>query len=229
MLQCRRRLAAAVLGFVAASTASAAPPDWTATAAVASTDARVAALWVLDRADHRGRPFAIVDKKDARIYVFEPEGLLRGMSPVLLGLANGDRDAVPRMGPRSVASLSPAERTTPAGRFDSEPGINDKGEAIVWFDYDAALAIHRLRPAPAHERRAQRMESASAAEHRISFGCIVVPVAFYEQVIAPTLGSRRGVVYVLPEAESIDSMLRDVDLVSSSTPATADAVAMPAP
>jgi hypothetical protein len=72
------------------------------------------------------------------------------------------------------------------------------------------------------------MESASAAEHRISFGCIVVPVAFYEQVIAPTLGSRRGVVYVLPEAASIDSMLRDVDLVSSSTPATSDAAEMPA-
>ena len=30
-------------------------------------------------------------------------------------------------------------------------------------------------------------------------GCVVVPVAFYEQVVAPVLGHQRAVVYVLPE------------------------------
>jgi len=216
MPQCWRPLAVAMACFVCASAAGAASPDWSAAAVAVSADAQAAALWVFDRADHRGQPFAIVDKKDARIYVFEPDGLLRGASPVLLGLASGDRDAVPHIGERSVASLRPDERTTPAGRFDSEPGINDKGEAIVWFDYDAALAIHRLRPAAVRERRPQRMDAADPAEHRISLGCIVVPVAFYEQVIAPTLGSRRGVVYVLPEATSLDSLLRSDAVVSSA-------------
>jgi hypothetical protein len=132
--------------------------------------------WVLQRADPRGRPFAIVDKKSARIHVFEAKGARIGESPVLLGLALGDRDPTRPLGGRSPASLAPAERTTPAGRFDSEPGINDKGEAIVWIDYDAALAIHRLRPAPAHERRPQRLASPEPAKHRISHGCVVVPV-----------------------------------------------------
>jgi hypothetical protein len=171
------------------------------------------ARWVLERADHRGRPFAVVDKKRAHIYVFEPHGLLAGAAPVLLGLSAGDRDAVQGIGERSVASLLPAERTTPAGRFDTEPGHNDKGEAIVWFQYDAALAIHRLRPAPAHERRPQRLASSDPAERRITYGCIVVPVAFYEQVIVPTLGTRRGVVYVLPEEGPLEALLRNADLM----------------
>ena len=37
-------------------------------------------------------------------------------------------------------------------------------------------------------------------------------VDFYEDVVAPTLGSRRGVVYVLPEEGSVDALLRDAEL-----------------
>lgn len=181
-------------------------------------DAALVARWVAERADHRGRPFAVVDKRGARIYVFEPSGTLVGAAPVLLGLTTGDRDAVGNIGERSVASLLPAERTTPAGRFETEPGRNDKGEAIVWFQYDAALAIHRLRDAPLHERRPQRLASTDPAERRITFGCVVVPVAFYEEVVMPTLGSRRGVVYVLPEQGPIEAMLRDADFAALRAP-----------
>jgi len=170
-----------------------------------SDDARYAAAWVLDHADHQGRPYAIVDKKAARIHVFDGEGRLIGASAVLLGSTPGDA-AAPDIARRLPSSLGVDERTTPAGRFDSEPGRNDRGEAIVWVDYDAALAIHRLRPAPPAQRRAQRLTSALASEHRISLGCIVVPVAFYEEVVAPGLGRRRGVVYVLPETSPVNDM-----------------------
>jgi len=54
------------------------------------------------------------------------------------------------------------------------------------------------------EDSARGLESARAA----GIGCIVVPVDFYEQVVAPSLGSQRGVVYVLPETASLASMLR---------------------
>jgi hypothetical protein len=216
MLQVWRHLVGALSGFVWCglvwvSSAGAASPDGAPTAAAAG-DAGALARWVMRQADHRGRPFAIVDKKEARIHVFEPSGALVGTSAVLLGLAGGDRDAVPHIGARPTTSLTPAERTTPAGRFNTEPGRNDQGEANVWFDYDAALAIHRLRPAAAHERRPQRLASPDPRERRITFGCIVVPVAFYEQVIAPTLGSQRGVVYVLPEEGQVEAMLREAEL-----------------
>jgi len=214
-----RRVAAASW-MVLCLSAQAAPgaPDAPAvpTPIVVSPDAQATARWVLQRADHRGRPFAIVDKNDAQIYVFESSGVLVGSSPVLLGLASGDRDAVPQMGDRTPASLAPSERTTPAGRFDSEPGRNLKGEAIVWIDYDAALAIHRLRPAPEYEQRPQRMASISPLDRRITFGCIVVPEAFFDGVIAPTLGSRRGVVYVLPEERPARTTLQAVDAVPAA-------------
>ena len=171
----------------------------------ASNDTRLAASWVLEEADNEGRPFVIVDKRDARLYVFTADGRLIGASAALLGLAPGDQ-SVPDIARRTPASLMPGERTTPAGRFASEPGHNDKGEDLVWFDYDAALAIHRLRAAPPHERRPERMDSPSAADNRISLGCIVVPVAFYEAVVSPTLGRQHGVVYVLPESRPVQTL-----------------------
>jgi len=171
----------------------------------ASDDARYAATQALDAGDARGRPFAIVDKREARIYVFDASGHLSGVSAVLLGLAPGDADAAD-IAQRTPASLAPRERATPAGRFESQPGHNDKGEAIVWVDYDASLAIHRLRPAPPQERRAERLASPSADDNRISLGCIIVPVAFYESVVGPTLGTQRGVVYVLPETRPVQAL-----------------------
>ena len=168
----------------------------------ASPDAQYAATWVRDAVDHQNQPFAIVDKKEARIHVFAADGMLLGSSPILMGLTSGDF-ATPDIARRVPASLRPDERTTPAGRFASQPGHNAKGEDIVWIDYDASLAIHRLRPAPAAERRAQRLASGIAADHRISLGCVIVPVEFYDSIVAPVLGRRRGVVYVLPETRPV--------------------------
>ncbi|MEO8805387.1 MAG: hypothetical protein ABI433_04845 [Burkholderiaceae bacterium] len=171
----------------------------------ATDDARYTANWVLEAADNQGRPFAIVDKRDARLYVFSADGRLIGAAAALLGLTPGDRSETDITG-RAPASLGLGERTTPAGRFVSQPGHNDKGEDIVWVDYEASLAIHRLRPAPAYERRPERLASPTSDDNRISLGCIVVPVAFYEAVVAPTLGRLRGVVYVLPESRPVQAM-----------------------
>ena len=203
----RRLLVAAAVSLCA--TLCSAAPDFGAERA--SDDARYAAGWVLDGADNLGQPFAIVDKKDARIYVFDPIGRLIGASAVLLGYAPGDL-SVADIAYRSPASLVPAERTTPAGRFATEPGHNDKGEDIVWVDYVASLAIHRLRPAPAQERRAARLATPTPDDNRISYGCIVVPVAFYEAVVNPTLGSQRGVIYVLPESQPVQAMFGAVEV-----------------
>ena len=179
-----------------------------------SADARFAADWVVRNADHLGRPFAIVDKKAARLYVFTADGRLSGASSVLIGLAPGD-DSVADIAHRTPASLAPAERTTPAGRYASEPGHNQNGEDIVWFDYDASLAIHRLRPSPPSERRRERLESALPDVKRISFGCVVVPVAFYDDVVSPLLGRQRGVVYVLPETRPVGEMFGSATQISS--------------
>lgn len=166
-----------------------------------SADARETAEWVRQSGDAAGRPYLIVDKKDARLYVFEAGGRLRAATPILLGSAPGD-ESLPGVGERAQAGeLSAQDRTTPAGRFETHPGRNLDGEHVIWFDYDAALAIHRLRPGRAHNIRSARLESSQPQERRVSLGCVVVPVAFYLEVIEPLLGTRRGVVYVLPETQ----------------------------
>jgi hypothetical protein len=175
------------------------------TLASASGDARYAVSWVLATHDNQGMPFVIVDKKHARIFIFENKGILLGTSPALLGLSPGDTD-VSDIVHRQPAGLSTAERSTPSGRFFSEPGRNLSGESVVWLDYDARLALHRLRPAPAHERRAERLASTTPDDNRISLGCVIVPESFYETVISPAFGKSHGVVYVLPETRSVQHM-----------------------
>lgn len=208
-MRCRVRGLLAAMALLVCTSLCRAAPDFLGEPA--SDDARYTATWVLTGADHQGRPFAIVDKREARLYVFSTDGRLIGATAVLLGLAPGDL-ADPGIIHRAPASLGIAERTTPAGRFASQPGHNDKGEDIVWVDYDASLAIHRLRPAPAHERRAERLASPSSDDNRISFGCVVVPVLFYDSVVAPTLGRQRGVVYVLPETRPVQAMFGATEL-----------------
>lgn len=168
----------------------------------ASTDARYAAASVMASADNKGLPFVIVDKKNARVFVFDAGGRLRGASAALLGLASGDR-SVPGIGQRPVSQIAPAERTTPAGRFLSQPGRNLQGEDVIWVNYSEGLAIHRVRPGNSQEQRRERLASATPQDNRISLGCVVVPVAFYETVVGPLLGKSHSVVYVLPEDSSV--------------------------
>ncbi len=172
----------------------------------ASADARYAAGWVMANRDNEQLPFAIVDKKAAKLFVFAPSGRMVGATSALLGLTPGD-ETVPGVGRRVQSGrLTRAERTTPAGRFISEPGHNLGGEDIVWVDYEAAFAIHRLRKANPAERRGERLASKNIDDKRISLGCVVVPVAFYEGVVSPVLGRSRAVVYVLPETRPVQSM-----------------------
>lgn len=163
-----------------------------------SGDARDIADWVVDSADHGARAFAVVDKQQAQIFVFDAHGRLLGAAPVLLGLAPGD-DTVPGIGGRALTDIRPEERTTPAGRFVAEPGRNLDGEDIVWVDYDTGVSMHRVRATKPAERRLQRLASATPADNRISYGCINLPADFYDEVLSPAFAEAKGIVYVLPE------------------------------
>jgi hypothetical protein len=184
--------------------------------AVAQDDEGASALaqWARRSGDTRGWPFAVVDKPNARLFVFAADGALLGSSPVLLGMTRGDEASAPDIAKRLRTTGIPVEqRTTPAGRFDAVPGRNDRGEAIVWVDYGAALAIHRLRPAPLAERRPQRLASPAVDDNRISLGCIVVAEVFYDAVVAPHLGRQRSVVYVLPDSRHWTEQFRDAVVI----------------
>jgi hypothetical protein len=163
---------------------------------------RSVANWVVKANDNGTAAFFVIDKRNARLYVFNPGGQLQGTAPILLGLARGD-DSVPGIGEKPLAAIRPAERTTPAGRFVAERGRNAQGEDIVWVNYADAISLHRVRTLDAKERRLERLRTPSAADNRISYGCINVPVAFYNDVVERAWDNGGVVVYVLPETKSL--------------------------
>jgi hypothetical protein len=170
-----------------------------------SRNAHHMADWVIDSGDNHGMPFAIVDKMDAKVFVFDSDGRLRGAAPALLGLARGDY-AVPDIGDRKLSDIRPEERTTPAGRFVASLGFNFHGKDVLWVDYNGAVSLHRVVTNNPKERRLQRLASRKPLDHRISYGCINVPAKFYNNVVSPAFTGTYGIVYVLPETQSISEI-----------------------
>jgi hypothetical protein len=168
-------------------------------------------------------PFVVVDKKAAQVFVFDGDGRLLGADTALLGLASGDH-SVPGIGTRKISTIRPEERTTPAGRFEASMERSLHGDEILWVDYDAAIALHRVIATVPKERRLQRLASQMPADRRITYGCINVPVKFFEQVVIPAFRNGRGIVYVLPETRSAREVFGNYD-VDARDPA----VAAPAP
>ncbi|WP_409833435.1 hypothetical protein [Acidovorax sp.] len=205
----RRRLlvwaAAATCGPVGVPVvyASAGSDGWPTTDA--SPAAQRIVRWAAATADNQGMPFAVIDKPAARIHVFSARAQWLGSAPVLLGAALGDRSA-PDIGTRPLSRIRPEERTTPAGRFVTEPGHNLRGEDIVWIDYESAVSLHRVRSVHASERRLQRLATPGTRDKRVSYGCVNAPEAFYNQWIAPHFGKVAGVIYVLPDTEPFASV-----------------------
>lgn len=176
-----------------------------------SPEVRHVANWAHYTGDHKRHAFVVIDKADARVYVFGPDGKLKESAPALLGSARGDH-SVPGIGDKPLSAIKPDEKTTPAGRFVAEPGENNKGEDIVWVDYDAAVSMHRIRPLVAEERRLERLATLTVDDNRISFGCINLPVTFYETVLSPTVRKYGAIVYVLPETRQPQQVFGSFDV-----------------
>ena len=138
-------------------------------------------LGVVARHDNGRMPFIVLDKRDARLYVFQPNGELIDQTPVLLGAAHGD-ETYPGIGDVPIAQVKPYQRTTAAGRFVTRPGLDADHTDVVWLDYDAALAMHRVINKVKSEHRLQRIASPNPKVRRISWGCINVPAAFFDAV-----------------------------------------------
>ena len=182
----------------------AAPGGASASSASAELSAPAHTLlqWIARDADNQGRPFIVIDKRQARLWVFDGQRRLLADAPVLLDSATGDTSA-PDIGTRPLSRIQDHERTTPAGRFPLEPGENLKGTDIFWIDYDAAVSLHRVRSAHAGERRLERLASPTADDNRISYGCVNVPAAFYDRELRPRFSRGQGFAYVLPERLSL--------------------------
>jgi hypothetical protein len=170
-------------------------------AADASLEVRQVAATVVATRDNQRLPYIIIDKANARVFVFDAAGRLQGSDAALLGMARGDRSASD-IGARKLSAIGPPERITPAGRFLAYLDRDAHGGDILMVDYDASIALHPVIKGTIAERRAERLDSATPDDNRISFGCINVPLKFFADVVSPAFAHTSGYVYILPEAGS---------------------------
>jgi hypothetical protein len=167
-----------------------------------SIDVRRMANWVVASADNGNLPFVIVDKKEAEVVVFDRQGQILGKAPALLGLAVGD-DSVPGIGDKPLSAIPPKDRTTPAGRFQAYLGYQSgKANNTFWVSYELNVALHRVITGRPKDHRLQRLATPTPLDNRITFGCINVPVDFFERTVLTTFKSTRGIVYILPEIKA---------------------------
>ena len=183
----------------------------------ASPEAKHVADWIVHSGDNhadddRRLPFVILDKVDARIYLFDAQGKLHAAAPALLGLGIGDTSFA-GIGDRKLSSIRAEDRTTPAGRFVGFMGhafvTNPKrAEDVLWVDYKGGVSIHRVVKSA---NRLQRMATPTPLDNRVSFGCINVPVKFFEDALRPAFKDSKGIIYVLPETKTAHEFFSTYD------------------
>ncbi len=163
---------------------------------------RLFANWVVASADNHGMSFLVLDKVSAQVFAFDRLGKILGATPALLGAAQGD-DSVPGVGNKPLSAIKMSERTTPAGRFVSSLGRDLGVKNILWVDYPNAISLHRVVKGTKKDRRLERLATPTAQDNRISFGCINVPVNFFDSVVETAFTGASGVVYILPEKRKL--------------------------
>lgn len=159
--------------------------------------------WVLASADNGGRPFIVIDKVAAQVFVFDSKGRFRGVTPALVGIKPGD-DSAPGVGDRELSDIPPDDRTTPAGRFVAKYGFAYGKRKVLWVDYHTAISLHAVVTHNKKEHRLERLKSPTPEDNRITFGCINVPTTFYNKVVTPMFSKGTGIVYILPETKPLN-------------------------
>ena len=162
-------------------------------------DVRRMANWIADSHDNGARAFALLDKPNATVFLFDPQARLQASAPAVIGVGVGD-DTVPGSGDKPLDQLTAAEQTTGAGRYVAEVGETPEHEDVIWVDYDSGLAMHRVIKVP---ERLRALETPGPQDNRLSHGCINVPDAFYEKQLRPAIDHHGMVIYILPETRPL--------------------------
>ena len=160
--------------------------------------------WVLATHDNNDKPFMVIDKVAAEVFLFDSKGETIGASPALVGMSVGD-EATPGVADRELAHIPPKDRKTPAGRFIAKFGYAYGGRNVLWVDYPSATSLHAVMTIR-NQHRAERLKSPTPEDNRITYGCINVPKDFYDRHVRPLFKGTSGVVYILPETKSLNEV-----------------------
>ncbi|MGZ3271008.1 MAG: hypothetical protein ACXU71_08530 [Croceibacterium sp.] len=169
--------------------------------------------WIATSGDNGSLPYIVIDKQAAELLLFDKQGKFLGQTPVLIGIGVGDESS-PGVGTKkSLAEIGPAERTTPAGRFVARFGKAFGRERVLWVDYADSVALHAVITTNKKEHRVQRLQTPTADDNRITFGCINVGTSFYTTQVRPLFQKTGGIVYILPDTKTLEDVFPRVRLL----------------
>ena len=169
--------------------------------------------WIAMTGDNGSLPYIVIDKQAAELLLFDKQGKFLGQTPVLIGIGVGDESS-PGVGTKkSLAEIGPAERTTPAGRFVAKYGKAFGRERVLWVDYADSVALHAVITTNKKEHRVQRLQTPTADDNRITFGCINVGTRFYTKQVRPLFQKTGGIVYILPDTKTLEDVFPRVRLL----------------
>lgn len=175
----------------------------------ASEEVQKTVSWVKKNKDNRKLPYAIIDKKNAHIFVFDAKSKIVDHGPVLLGIAKSDKIDPKTLNAR-LSSIGKKDRVTPSGRYVSVFGPDHRGKDVLWVDTKYAVGLHPVANVPG-QRRKTRLNSTTSADNRITWGCINVSKPLFKNVLTPLFKPKAGIVYILPEAAPIEQLLASKD------------------
>jgi hypothetical protein len=155
-----------------------------------------------------GKWFMVADKPNGMMHIFKEDGSHALSDPTLYGKDKGDVM-------EAVSSLEGGAKITPAGKFtlQSKPSEYAGKQMLVLVeskDSTGYIAIHAADTSDLSENRLGRLDTPTAEDNRVSYGCINTKHDTFVNKIVPNIDSLDGgLIFVLPEtAEATAEMFK---------------------
>ncbi|HIB7356620.1 TPA: LPD38 domain-containing protein [Escherichia coli] len=163
-----------------------------------SSTASVVRAWVQETKDNQGQKYIIADKVAGELYIMDSRDNVLVTMPALYGSRKGDA-AVPGQTPAGIFMLQQ--------RHDVGASLGGDVQQFAEHTDGSIWAIHRVLTANPKQMREARLKSATAADNRISLGCINVPADMYDKYLK---NGFQGKLYVIPEQKPLGEVFRDI-------------------
>ncbi|EJG7147572.1 hypothetical protein NAK13_004286 [Escherichia coli] len=163
-----------------------------------SNTASAVRAWVQETKDNQGQKYIIADKVAGELYIMDSRGNVLATMPALYGSRKGDA-AVPGQTPAGIFMLQQ--------RHDVGASLGGDVQQFAEHTDGSIWAIHRVLTANPKQMREARLKSATAADNRISLGCINVPADMYDKYLK---NGFQGKLYVIPEQKPLGEVFRDI-------------------
>ena len=130
------------------------------------------------------KPFVLVDKPTATVYIYNSSGVLIKDFPCILGKNIGDE-----LNTADTNSEIPTNAYTTPGRYTLSSNVsseykNTYHNRILKLNNSNGLAIHEIYPEEL-EKRTNAINSKTIDDNRLSWGCINIISENYDKYIAP--------------------------------------------